>query len=143
MFNSSLVVKRQTSINASPDRIWFVLTDPSTIARYLYGASVITDWGIGSEILFQGEFDGTKWEDKGVVREYFPGSKLAYDYWSGSCGLADLPENYAHVSFSIESNSSGSVLVIEQKGYASQQSFETSGHGWEHMLSSIKSIAEE
>ena len=143
MFDRSLVVKREASINATTDRIWFVLTDPSTIARYLYGASLHTDWGIGSQILFQGEYEGTKWQDKGVVREFVAGSRLAYDYWSGSCGLADLPENYARVTFAMESNSIGTVLVIEQKGYASKQSFETSGQGWENMLSSIKTIAEE
>lgn len=143
MLDCSLVAKRQTLINANPDRIWFVLTDPSTIARFLYGASVVTDWRIGSVILFQGEFEGMKWEDKGVVREYLPSSRLAYDYWSGSCGLADILENYARVTFSIESDSSASVLKIEQKGYSSKQSFETSSQGWEHVLSAIKSIAEE
>ena len=143
MFNKSLIVKRQTAINASTDRVWFVLTDPPCIARYLYGATVITDWTVGAEILFQGEFEGTKWQDKGVVREFSQGSRLAYDYWSGSCGLADRPENYARVTISITPNQNGIVLAIEQIGYASQQSSESSGQGWDQMLASIKAIAEE
>jgi uncharacterized protein YndB with AHSA1/START domain len=143
MLDKSLVIRKQAEINASIHRVWFVLTDSPTMSRYLYGAHVITDWTIGSGIIFEGEFEGNKWRDKGVVREFSENSVLAYDYWSGFCGLPDLQENYARVTLSITPNQNGTRLTIEQIGYASQESFESSAKGWEQMLATITTIAEE
>jgi Activator of Hsp90 ATPase homolog 1-like protein len=97
--DKQLVVSKGVVIGMPRDTVWQVLTQPSFVRRYLYGAELSTDWTVGSSVLFRGEFDGQSWQDKGVVLACEPPSELRYSYWSGSCGLADRAENYATVSY--------------------------------------------
>ena len=81
-----LVVSESIDVNAEPSKVWDALTDPAIIKKYLFGTETITDWMVGSEIIFQGvygENNEHSYRDKGVVLENVPNKKLSYSYWSG------------------------------------------------------------
>ena len=137
-----LKVTQRISINADKMKVWAALTDPETIRQYLYGAETLTDWNVGSPIIFQGEVQGQKWQDKGTILEIQLGQLLRYSYWSGYCGMEDLPENYAMVTYRLESKAGGTLLTITQEGYASQESRQSSENGWKSILHKIKEIVE-
>jgi uncharacterized protein YndB with AHSA1/START domain len=59
-----LKVSESVEINASPEKVWKVLTQPEFIKEYLFGTETITDWKVGSEVIFQGEYQGHKYKDK-------------------------------------------------------------------------------
>jgi len=48
-----LVVSESIDINAEPSKVWDALTDPAIIKKYLFGTETITDWMVGSEIIFR------------------------------------------------------------------------------------------
>jgi hypothetical protein len=73
---------------------------------YLFGTETRTDWKVGSDIPFQGAYNGQQYKDKGRVIE---NEILKYNYWSGFSGLADMPENYALVNYFIEDIGSNQV----------------------------------
>ena len=52
----NLVVSQSVTVNASPESLWEVLTDPEKIKIYLFGTETITDWNVGSPISFQGNY---------------------------------------------------------------------------------------
>jgi uncharacterized protein YndB with AHSA1/START domain len=52
-------------IDAAPEAVWHALTDPAAIARYMHGTAVETDWSEGSPVFWRGEWQGTRYEDKG------------------------------------------------------------------------------
>lgn len=137
-----LSVVKSISINADRMQVWNALTDPRIIQQYLYGAETITDWKVGSPIVFQGEVQGQKWQDKGAILEIQPEQVLRYSYWSGFCGLEDIPENYAMVTYRLESRGSDTLLTISQQGYPSQESQQSSGNNWDSILQKIKEIVE-
>src|SRR5262245_40011744 len=56
-----------TTINAAPEEIWTVLTDPSTVSKAFFGAKVDTDWRVGSAITWTGEWKGKPFRDHGEV----------------------------------------------------------------------------
>ena len=91
--NHNLIVSKSVDINAEPSTVWNALTNPDIIKEYLFGTETITDWKVGSEIIFQGEYKGHKYKDRGVVRENSLNKLLSYSYWSGFSGLEDKPEN--------------------------------------------------
>ncbi len=71
-FEKQLKVGATTSninIESIPEKVWDVLTNPENIKKYLFGTEVLTDWNIGSPIVFQGEYDGQQYKDKGNVIE--------------------------------------------------------------------------
>ena len=56
-------------INADPAAIWAVITDPRQLGQAFFGATVDTDWRVGSPITYRGEWEGKSFEDKGRNRE--------------------------------------------------------------------------
>src|SRR4051812_19004731 len=100
--NKDLQVSETIEVNASAEKVWHALTTPKLIAEYLFGTETVTDWKIGSEVIFQGEYEGHKYRDKGVILENIPLKRISYSYWSGFSGLEDKPENYSTVTYTIE-----------------------------------------
>jgi len=140
---SDLVVSRSIEINASPAKVWKGLTDPAIIKDYLYGTETATDWKVGSEIVFQGEWEGNKYRDHGVILELVPNELFSYSYWSGFSGLEDKPENYSTVTYKIEAAGEGkTIFTWIQKGFATEKNYEHSNNGMEEFLQNIKAVIE-
>ncbi|HVE62092.1 MAG TPA: SRPBCC domain-containing protein [Chitinophagaceae bacterium] len=120
------------------------LTNPSLISQYLFGAQTITNWNVGSDILFKINFEGEEFLDKGIVVENIPNTTLKYKYWSGFCGLDDKPENYSIVSYNIEKmENDRSKLKWTQEGFADEQSRTNSENSLVTILEQIKAITEK
>lgn len=140
--NHNLIVSKSIDINAEPSKVWEALTNPDIIKEYLFGTETITDWKVGSEIIFQGEYHGQKYKDKGVVRENILNTLLSYNYWSGFSGLEDKPENYSLVTYTLKQNNNMTTLTWTQKGYANEASYKHTENSMDEFLGSIKKIIE-
>lgn len=137
-----LIVSHSVEIKAEPKQVWNALTNPEIIKEYLFGTETITDWKVGSEIIFQGEYEGHKYRDKGIVRENIPNQLLSYSYWSGFSGLEDKPENYSLITYTIEKNGNSTKFTWTQKGFATEEGYQHSKSGMEAFLQQIKDIVE-
>ncbi|OGU68105.1 MAG: hypothetical protein A2279_04185 [Stygiobacter sp. RIFOXYA12_FULL_38_9] len=136
-------VSSSIEINATLERVWKGLTDPSIIKDYLFGTETVTDWKVGSEIVFQGEWEGKQYRDKGVILQIIPNELISYSYWSGFSGIEDKPENYSTVTYKIEPISDDRTkFTWVQKGFASEQNYEHSNSGMEEFLKGIKAVIE-
>ncbi|MHB1685843.1 MAG: SRPBCC family protein [Ignavibacteriaceae bacterium] len=140
--NHDLTVSKSVDINAEPSKVWNALTNPEIIKEYLFGTETVTDWKVGSEIIFQGEYDGHKYKDKGVVRENILNELLSYSYWSGFSGLEDKPENYSLVTYGLTHNNNITKLTWTQKCYANEEGHKHSESGMDDFLKRIKEIVE-
>ncbi|MCK9211708.1 MAG: SRPBCC domain-containing protein [Ignavibacteriaceae bacterium] len=137
-----LIVSESIEINATPEKVWEALTNPEIIKQYLFGTETITDWKVGSEIIFQGEYKGLKYCDKGMVRENILHQLLSYSYWSGFSGLEDKLENYSLVTYTLSKNNNSTKLTWAQKGFATEEGYQHSKSGMETFLQQIKEIIE-
>ena len=81
--DKNLIATQNIEINTKPEKVWEVLINPKKIKIYLFGTETITDWKIGSSIIFQGEYSGNQYKDKGYVIESTENKILSYNYWSG------------------------------------------------------------
>ena len=52
MITADHIAKAETTIKASPDKVWNALTDPGMINKYMFGTTVISDWKEGNKIIF-------------------------------------------------------------------------------------------
>ena len=142
-----LIVSESIDINAAPSKVWEALTNPEIIKKYLFGTETITDWKVGSEIIFQGEYGENKeysYRDKGVIMQNVANELLSYTYWSGFSGLEDKPENYSLVTYSLQSaDGKKTTFTWEQKGYATEEGYQHSLTGMKGFLGQIKQIVEE
>lgn len=141
--NKDLIAKESVIINASADQVWDALVNPDKIKKYLFGTEVITDWKVGSKVVFQGEYDGHQYKDKGNVIEVKPNELLQYNYWSSFSGLADEAENYSMVTYTLEKLAEQKVkLTWHQKGFANEAAQKHTKNGLSAILKQIKELVE-
>ena len=142
--NKNLKVSKSIEINASAEDVWDALINPEKIKIYLFGTKTITDWKVGSPIIFQGEFDGHKYKDKGNVLEVVKYEMLKYNYWSGFSGLEDTLDNYAIITYKIEKGTNNNVTFTwTQEGFANEERQQHSENGLFGILEQIKTLIEE
>ena len=141
--NLNLQVAESVVINADLAKLWEVLTNPEIIKEYLFGTETITDWKVGSDIVFQGEYQGHKYRDHGVIKENIFHKRITYSYWSGFSGLEDKPENYSMVSYELAPMDNNHIIFTwRQKGYPDEERQMHSQGGMKAFLDQIKAIAE-
>jgi uncharacterized protein YndB with AHSA1/START domain len=141
--NKNLSVTHSIEIEGTPAEVWDAMTNPEKIKVYLYGTETITDWKVGSPIIFQGEYEGHQYKDKGNVLVNEPNELLKYNYWSSFSGLEDKLENYFIVTYKIDEIGEGkSVFTWVQEGFRSEVSHKHTQDGLPAMLEQIKAVVE-
>lgn len=140
--NKELTVTQSIEINAAKEKVWDALTNPEKIKVYLFGTDTLTNWKAGSEIIFQGEYQGQQYKDKGTIVDIKKDELLQYTYWSGFTGLEDKPENYSLVTYKLVSVSGKTVLTLTQAGFSNEQAQQHSQTSWENVLQQIKQMTE-
>src|ERR1700741_498459 len=138
-----LEVSGTIEINADPAKVWKGLTDPAIIKEYLFGTETVTDWKVGSEVIFQGEYNEHKYRDKGAILENELHKTISYSYWSGFTGLEDKPENYSKVTYRLKDLGNGKTeFTWQQKGFGNEDGYKHSQTGMRAFLEKIKDVIE-
>ena len=138
----TLIAEATITINAPASRVWEAITNPELIKQYLYGAEVITDWKVGSSIIYKGTYQGKAYEDKGNVLKAEPEKLLLITHWSPLSGTSDSPENYHKVSYDLAAENGSIRLTITQDNNGSEEEREQNSNFWKMALESIKKMLE-
>lgn len=145
---SEPTARASIKVDAPRSVVWEALTDPELIRQYYLGATITTDWKVGSPITFVGEWDGRKYEDKGEILSVSQEQELRYTHWSPLSGTEDSPENYRVVRISLSSAGATTEVTLEQSNRvggptdadrANRAEYEKN---WTTLLEGLKSTAE-
>jgi uncharacterized protein YndB with AHSA1/START domain len=136
------VATAETEIAATPDEVWKALTEPKLIEEYMFGTHVETDWKPGSRIVWKGDYDGKRYEDKGEILDVQPGKRLELTHYSPLSGDEDRPENYHTVVYELEGRGATTRVALSQDGNADDEAAEHSRSNWEKVLSGLKQTVE-
>jgi uncharacterized protein YndB with AHSA1/START domain len=131
-----------TTINAPASRVWDAITNPDLIKQYLFGTDVISDWKVGSPILYKGEWQGKTFEDKGKILEIQPEKLFVNTHWSPFSGVPDLPENYHTVTYQLSEKDGKTEVTITQDKNSSEEEKEYSEQNWKAILEGLKKLVE-
>ncbi len=137
----ALVAQTSILIEADAEKVWKALTDPALIKRYLYGTEAVSDWKVGSSIVYRGVWEGKPYEDKGRILEIEPPRLFKSTYWSAFSGLADSPDNYNTVTYSLESGES-TRLTVTQDNIPSDEGRAQAEGNWRMVLQALKELLE-
>jgi uncharacterized protein YndB with AHSA1/START domain len=140
--DKKLVAKASSTIQASAAKVWEALVTPSIIKQYMFGTTVASDFKKGSPITWKGEWQGKKYEDKGVILDVQPQRKLAYSHFSPLSGLPEKPENYHNVTIELVDRGKQTLVSLSQDNNANEKEREHSQKNWETMLSGLKKLLE-
>ena len=140
--NNSFIAKASITIDAPISKVWDALTKPELIKQYLFGTEVITDWKVGSPIIYKGIWEGKPYEDKGKVLQIENEKLFVSTFWSSLSGLPDIPENYKTVRYELSTAGDKTNLVITQDNNSSQDEADHSAQNWKMVLDGIKKLVE-
>ena len=130
------------TINVPASKVWEALTTPSIIKQYFFGTDAISDWKVGSPLIFRGEWQGKTYEDKGTILGSIPNKLFKYSYWSSMSGKEDKPENYANLTYSLAENNNATTLTITQENIPDEKTKEHSEQNWRKVLEDLKKLLE-
>jgi len=140
--DKKLVAKVSTTIHAPAAKVWEALVTPAVIKKYMFGTNVVSDFKKGSPIAWKGEWEGRKYEDKGVILDVQREKKLAYSHYSPLSGLPEKPENLHNVTIELVDRGPQTLVSLSQDNNATEKEREHSEKNWETMLSGLKKLLE-
>lgn len=98
-----LIVKSTIDIQASKLKVWDALTNPEKTKIYMFGCETVSDWKVGSELLWRGEYEGKAMVFvKGKIVAIEPENLLTYTVIDPFASYPDIPENYLNVTYELE-----------------------------------------
>ena len=136
------IATAETDIDASRDQVWDALTDPDQIKEYMFGSEVVTDWKPGSPIVWKGEYEGKRYQDRGEIVEVEPERRLKVTHFSPLSGQEDRPENYHTLVYELEQRDEKTHVSLSQDNNPSEEAAEHSRANWEKMLAGLKNVVE-
>lgn len=143
METKELIAKSQVTIHAPVDKVWDALVKPEIIKKYMFGADIVSDWKEGSKIYWKGEYEGRPYEDRGIILQFKPKTKLEYTHYSPMTGLPDVPENYHKITIDLAQRDGQTVVALSQDNNANEEAREHSEKNWGMMLDSLKKLLEK
>lgn len=141
--SDKFVASVTVNIHSDLKSVWKGLTDPELIKQYFFGTNAVSDWKKGSKVFFRGEWEGKPYEDKGTILASEPPKLLQYNYWSSFSGTADIPENYAVVTYALKQVGDGTELTVTQDSIATIEARDHSEGNWRMILDGLKKLIEK
>lgn len=141
--NRGLIARASITINAPIDKVWDALVEPYMIKQYMFGTNAVSNWQEGSPIVWKGEWQGKKYEDKGLILKLEPGHMIQYSHFSPLSGQPDLPENYHIVTIELSDKGGQTIVSLQQDNNATEEAREHSENNWKMMLEGLKMLLEK
>jgi uncharacterized protein YndB with AHSA1/START domain len=140
-----LVVEKSIKINA-PTKIWEILTNPEHTKKYMFGCEVISDWKIGSPLLWKGTADGVIYV-KGNLLKLETDKLFRFTVFDPNSGIEDIPSNYSTATIELIPENGSINLSVIQGDFGSmpdgENRFMSAEAGWDTVLPKIKEMAEQ
>jgi len=135
--------KASMLVNSPLTKVWDAITKPELIKQYLFNTDVISDWKVGSPIVYRGEWEGKPFEDKGKILKIEPEKQLVSTHWSPLSGVPDSPENYHTVTYDLAPKEDKTEITITQDNNANEQEKVHSEENWKMVLVEMKKLLEQ
>jgi uncharacterized protein YndB with AHSA1/START domain len=143
-------VRNTIELTCSKERIWEILTQSAYTRIYMFGCDAISDWQVGSSLIWQGKHEGNEMVFvTGSILEIDRPNLLVYSVIDPHASYPSTMENHLKVRYEIEEMGTGCRLTVTQYGFEmaaeGEKRFEevnNKGLGWQPILDVMKGIAD-
>lgn len=131
----NLIYKKTILINANLEKVWNVLTKPEFTKQYMFNNEVFSNWKIGSEIIWKGNYKGYESFQKGFILDLIPLKLIKYSTFDPNFGFEDKEENYIYVSYILSpKNNSTEITFISENFGKDKKRYEHNSNGWDNII---------
>lgn len=102
-------------INSTIEKVWEALTNPEMVKLWQFGSVLKTSWKIGTEIRFTTEWEGTVFEQWGIIQDVQENKLIKYTLFAPRPDLEDKPENYFLMIYQLTKEANHVLLEIIQE----------------------------
>ncbi len=144
---NELNIKKTITLNAETAKVWEALTKPEMIKKYMSGTEVISDWKVGSPILWVGTSEGAeKVMVKGSIEKIEAGKLIQFTTLDLNAEYTDVPSNYVKATYELTPKLGKTLLSVTQGDYSrveeGRKRFVDDDGGWNRTLTALKEFIE-
>ncbi len=144
--NPPLVYNREIIINADIQKVWDALINPELTKHYMFGCIPITDWKVGSSLIWRGAADNIDYVT-GTVVSFVPEDTLAFTVFDPNAGYKDIPENHLTSTYKLSSVPGGTKVHVSQGDFNKvengEKRFIEAESGWKMALDALAKVLEQ
>ncbi|MEE9363131.1 MAG: SRPBCC domain-containing protein [Cellulophaga sp.] len=144
----SMIIRKVVEFNTTKKKVWDLLTNPEMTKQYMFGCEVLSEWTIGSQIIWKGKTeDGQEIiHVKGEITEVENGKKVSFTMLDPNMGIKDIPENYVDLTYEVSESESGATFKLTQDFEGTENAekrYEESIGGWDMVIDVMKKLVDE
>ncbi len=144
---NELNIKKTITLNAEASKVWEALTKPEIIKKYMSGTEVISEWKVGSPILWVGTTEGEeRVKEKGTIEKMEVGKLIQYSALDLDTESIDIPTNYVKATFELVPKLGKTLLSVTEGDYSrvedGRKRFVEADGGWNRKLNALKAFIE-
>ncbi len=143
--DTSLIIEKEVIFEANKNQVWDLLTNPNMTKQYMFACSVVSNWEVGSPILWIGKTE--KNEEityvKGIISEFVKNEKVSFSMLDPNLGIKDIPQNYAQMTYELTDEDNGTRLTLSQDFRGTEHAekrYKESSEGWDIVITAMKKI---
>ena len=134
-------IEKSVSIQAAPSRVWEYLTNPDLMKQWMgdseMNIEIISDWRVSSPITIKG-FHHEQFENKGTILQLEPETIFQYNFLSSLSNLADEPNNYTIITFTLTPKEGQTQLTVEATTFPTEAIYKHLEFYWNGTIEIIK-----
>ncbi len=147
--NKAIIIEEEVDFNFSNEQVWDLLTNPEITKHYMYGCEVLSEWKVGSPIIWKGitEDGAGVIYVKGVILEIEKKKKVTFTMFDPNKGMKDKLENYVNLTYELQKVKNGTKLILTQGDFSKVENgkdrYEEAWKGWKMVLPIMKKVISE
>ncbi|UPK68519.1 SRPBCC domain-containing protein [Chitinophaga filiformis] len=134
------ILEKKILINAPAAEVWKLLTDTRLMTTWMGSGEmdleISTSWEVGTPILIKG-FHHVKFQNKGTVMEYVPGSVVSYNFLSSISRLPNKPENHTTLRFVLKPGEDKTTLLLTISNFPTEEIYHHLNFYWNVTLAML------
>lgn len=135
MDNNKNKIVRKLILNANAGKVWNTLTNPAETKKYMFNCEVSSDWKVGSEIKWKGNFQGYESGERGEILEIEENKKLKYSSIDPNFGIEIKPEDYLHITYELNEQDGKTELTTTVESFNNDpERMEHISGGWDNIV---------
>ncbi|MDW3196423.1 MAG: SRPBCC domain-containing protein [Cytophagales bacterium] len=146
----ALIIKEEILINGTTQEVWDALINPEKTKRYMFNCEAVSNWKVGSRLLWNANINGNPTTFvSGVVRDFEPENKLVFTTFDPNSSIKDIPENHIPVTYTLRDKAGKTFLTVMQGDFSrvaqGRKRYESTiaGGGWASVLADLKKVVEQ